>query len=92
MLMNAGQSKLLDILLMELNRGGRHPLYKKALAVIEPLIWGRRQRAKVRILPLFRGKRCCRVVASSGHRWAAGSSMPWSDDFLRLSHRADNPG
>lgn len=38
MLMNAGKSKQLDILLMELNRGGRHPLYSKALAVIEPLL------------------------------------------------------
>lgn len=34
----AGKSKLTDILLMELGRGGRHPLYTKALAVIEPLL------------------------------------------------------
>lgn len=34
----AGKSKLTDILLMELGRGGRHPLYSKALAVIEPLL------------------------------------------------------
>jgi glucose-6-phosphate dehydrogenase assembly protein OpcA len=34
----AGKSKLTDILLMELGRGGRHPLYGKALAVIKPLL------------------------------------------------------
>ena len=34
----AGKSKLTDILLMELGRSGRHPLYTKALAVIEPLL------------------------------------------------------
>lgn len=38
MLITAGKSKLVDILLMELSRGGKHPLYGKALAAIEPLI------------------------------------------------------
>ena len=38
MLISAGKSKPADILLMELSRGGKHPLYDKALAVIGPLL------------------------------------------------------
>jgi glucose-6-phosphate dehydrogenase assembly protein OpcA len=38
MLVPAGRSKLTDILLMELSRGGKHPLYSKALAAIAPLL------------------------------------------------------
>ena len=38
MLVSAGRSKLTDILLMELSRGGKHPLYGKALAAIAPLV------------------------------------------------------
>ena len=38
MLVSAGRSKLIDILLMELSRGGTHPLYSKALAAIAPLV------------------------------------------------------
>lgn len=38
MLVSAGRSKLIDILLMELSRGGKHPLYGKALAAISPLV------------------------------------------------------
>jgi glucose-6-phosphate dehydrogenase assembly protein OpcA len=38
MLVSAGKSQPIDILLMELSRGGKHPLYNKALAVIEPLL------------------------------------------------------
>lgn len=38
MLVSAGKSKLTDILLMELSRGGKHPLYAKALAAIDPLL------------------------------------------------------
>ncbi|HRJ73256.1 MAG TPA: glucose-6-phosphate dehydrogenase assembly protein OpcA, partial [Terrimicrobiaceae bacterium] len=37
MLVSAGKSQLADILLVELSRGGKHPLYAKALAVIAPL-------------------------------------------------------
>jgi glucose-6-phosphate dehydrogenase assembly protein OpcA len=32
----AGKERIVDILLNELNRGGRHPLYKKAVDVIQP--------------------------------------------------------
>lgn len=35
--LNAGREKLTDVLLAELSRGGRHPLYAKALAVVKPL-------------------------------------------------------
>jgi len=38
MLISAGKSKITDILLMELSRGGKHPLYDKALAAISPLL------------------------------------------------------
>ena len=38
MLVSAGKSKPADILLMELSRGGKHPLYDKALAAISPLL------------------------------------------------------
>lgn len=38
MLVSAGRSKLTDILLMELSRGGKHPLYSKALEAISPLL------------------------------------------------------
>jgi glucose-6-phosphate dehydrogenase assembly protein OpcA len=38
MLVAAGRSKLTDIVLMELSRGGKHPLYSKALAAIDPLL------------------------------------------------------
>lgn len=38
MLVPAGKSKLTDILLMELSRGGKHPLYGKALAAVTPLL------------------------------------------------------
>jgi len=38
MLVSAGKSKITDILLMELSRGGKHPLYDKALAAISPLL------------------------------------------------------
>jgi glucose-6-phosphate dehydrogenase assembly protein OpcA len=38
MLVSAGRSKLTDILLMELSRGGTHPLYARALAAITPLV------------------------------------------------------
>lgn len=38
MLITAGKTKLTEILLGELSRGGRHPLYSKALAMIEPLL------------------------------------------------------
>lgn len=38
MLVSAGRSKLTDILLMELSRGGKHPLYGKALEAITPLV------------------------------------------------------
>jgi len=38
MLVSAGKSKTADILLMELSRGGKHPLYDKALAAISPLL------------------------------------------------------
>lgn len=38
MLVSAGRSKLTDILLMELSRGGKHPLYSKALSAITPLL------------------------------------------------------
>lgn len=37
MLVSAGKSQLADILLVELSRGGKHPLYAKALAVVAPL-------------------------------------------------------
>ena len=36
--MSAGKSKLEDILLVELSRGGRNQLYQKALRIIEPLL------------------------------------------------------
>jgi glucose-6-phosphate dehydrogenase assembly protein OpcA len=38
MLVPAGKGGTSDILLIELSRGGQHPLYRKALAVVEPLI------------------------------------------------------
>lgn len=38
MLIAAGKDKPTDILLGELSRGGRHPLYAKAVAIIEPLL------------------------------------------------------
>ena len=38
MLVPAGHSKLTDLLLIELGRGGKHPLYNKALAAIMPLV------------------------------------------------------
>lgn len=38
MLLAAGKSKLADILLIELSRGGKHPLYTKAVAAISPLL------------------------------------------------------
>ncbi len=34
----AGRDRLTDVLLMELSRGGVHPLYHKALAAVEPLL------------------------------------------------------
>ncbi len=37
-LLPAGRDRLTDVLLMELSRGGDHPLYHKALGAIEPLI------------------------------------------------------
>lgn len=37
---SAGKSGRVDILLTELGRGGRHPLYLKSLAAIEPLLEG----------------------------------------------------
>jgi glucose-6-phosphate dehydrogenase assembly protein OpcA len=37
MMVSGGKSDLTDILLSELNRGGKHPLYAKALRAIEPL-------------------------------------------------------
>jgi glucose-6-phosphate dehydrogenase assembly protein OpcA len=37
-LVPAGKGETSDILLIELSRGGQHPLYRKALAVVEPLI------------------------------------------------------
>ncbi len=37
MTIGAGRERLTDILLAELARGGRHPLYLPALAVVEPL-------------------------------------------------------
>jgi glucose-6-phosphate dehydrogenase assembly protein OpcA len=37
MLVPAGRSENSNILLIELSRGGKHPLYRKALAAIEPL-------------------------------------------------------
>jgi glucose-6-phosphate dehydrogenase assembly protein OpcA len=36
--LSAGKRKLVDILLMELSRGGTHPLYLKSLARVEPLL------------------------------------------------------
>lgn len=36
-ILSAGKSKITDILLMELSRGGRHPLFLKSLAAVEPL-------------------------------------------------------
>jgi len=38
LLVSAGKSRLADILLSELARGGRHPLYFKALDAIQPLL------------------------------------------------------
>lgn len=38
MLVSAGKSDLTDILLVELSRGGKHPLYAKALRAITPLL------------------------------------------------------
>lgn len=38
MLLAAGKSKLADVLLIELSRGGKHPLYTKAVAAISPLL------------------------------------------------------
>ncbi len=38
MLVSAGKSELVDILLVELSRGGKHPLYVKALRAIQPLL------------------------------------------------------
>ena len=38
MLVPAGKSETADILVDELSRGGEHPLYRKALALVEPLI------------------------------------------------------
>lgn len=38
MLVSAGKSDLVDILLVELSRGGKHPLYVKALRAIQPLL------------------------------------------------------
>jgi glucose-6-phosphate dehydrogenase assembly protein OpcA len=38
MLVPAGRSKPTDILLMELSRGGKHPLYSKALAAVAALL------------------------------------------------------
>jgi glucose-6-phosphate dehydrogenase assembly protein OpcA len=38
MLVSAGRSDLADILLMELSRGGKHPLYAKALEAVRPLL------------------------------------------------------
>ncbi len=38
MLISSGKSKPADILLMELSRGGKHPLYDKALTAIGPLL------------------------------------------------------
>lgn len=38
MVLSAGKSRIEDILLMELSRGGKHPLYAKALCAIEPLL------------------------------------------------------
>lgn len=38
MLLSAGKSKLADVLLIELSRGGKHPLYTKAVAAILPLL------------------------------------------------------
>lgn len=37
-LLPAGRERPADVLLMELNRGGTHPLYLKSLAAIEPLL------------------------------------------------------
>jgi len=37
MLVPAGKSETSDILVIELSRGGKHPLYRKALAAVEPL-------------------------------------------------------
>lgn len=39
-MVSAGKSGAVDILLTELGRGGRHPLYIKSLAAIEPLLEG----------------------------------------------------
>ena len=36
--LRAGRDKITDVLLAELSRGGRHPLYAKALAVVMPLL------------------------------------------------------
>ncbi len=38
LLVAAGRSRLADVLVMELSRGGKHPLYVKALQAIEPLL------------------------------------------------------
>jgi len=38
MLVASGKIKPEDILILELSRGGRHPLYAKALAMIDPLL------------------------------------------------------
>ena len=38
MLVSAGKSDLADVLLVELSRGGKHPLYTKALKAIQPLL------------------------------------------------------
>ncbi|HEY5705300.1 MAG TPA: glucose-6-phosphate dehydrogenase assembly protein OpcA [Terrimicrobiaceae bacterium] len=38
MLVPAGKSETSDILVIELSRGGQHPLYRRALAMVEPLI------------------------------------------------------
>jgi hypothetical protein len=37
-LLPAGRERTSDVLLMELSRGGSHPLYLKALDIVEPLI------------------------------------------------------
>lgn len=37
-LLPAGRDRITDILLMELGRGGKHPIFLKALAAIEPLL------------------------------------------------------
>ena len=38
MFLHAGKSEIADTLLVALGRGGKHPLYRKALAVVDPLL------------------------------------------------------